>query len=72
MEGLKESSPDFIDGEDFEHRLDYYREAYEPVEVRAYSFSCVGFALGPCCFLFIREEPYCRIVVMYICMYVSR
>lgn len=34
MEGLKESSPDFIDGEDFESRLDFYREAYEPVEVR--------------------------------------
>lgn len=37
MEGLKESSPDFIDGEDFEHRLDFYREAYESVEVRALS-----------------------------------
>lgn len=33
VEGLKESSPDYIDGEDFEHRLDFYREAYETVEV---------------------------------------
>eukprot|EP00904_Undaria_pinnatifida_P009679 jgi/Undpi1/5841/HiC_scaffold_2.g01115.m1 len=30
---LKESSPDYIDDEDFERRLDYYREAYETVEV---------------------------------------
>lgn len=30
---LKESSPDYIDEEDFEKRLDHYRVAYETVEV---------------------------------------
>eukprot|EP00903_Cladosiphon_okamuranus_P005436 g5422.t1 len=38
VEGLKESSPDFIDGEDFENRLDFYREAYEPVEMEEGSY----------------------------------
>jgi len=33
VEGMKDSSPDYIDGEDFENRLDFYREAYETVEV---------------------------------------
>ncbi|CAB1114562.1 unnamed protein product [Ectocarpus sp. CCAP 1310/34] len=32
LEGLKEFSPDFIDGEDFRQRLDYYRAAYETLE----------------------------------------
>ena len=30
---LKESSPDYVDDEDFEKRLEYYRAAYETVEV---------------------------------------
>ena len=34
---LKESSPDYIDDEDFERRLDYYREAYETVEVKTWN-----------------------------------
>lgn len=32
---LQESSPDYINEEDFEKRLDFYREAYETVEVGA-------------------------------------
>ncbi|CAM9424380.1 unnamed protein product [Pylaiella littoralis] len=33
VEELKESSPDFIDEEDFGERLDFYRAAYETVKV---------------------------------------
>ncbi|CAM9901538.1 unnamed protein product [Scytosiphon promiscuus] len=33
LEGLKESSPDYIDGADFVQRLDFYRGAYETVEM---------------------------------------
>lgn len=35
VEELKESSPDYVDAQDFEQRLDHYKSAYQSVEVRA-------------------------------------
>lgn len=54
LEGLRESSPDFIDGEDFGQRLDYYRAAYETLEV---GFCFIFFFLRPV--TVVRDTRHC-------------
>lgn len=38
VEELKESSPDYVDAQDFEQRLDHYKSAYQSVEMDEGSF----------------------------------